>query len=65
MMLTWMNAEASFGSLVWDTISLSLAILAPFLVFAIIIHWLERAIQLRLSERFGWSAVMWTGWLAG
>lgn len=56
-------AQAAFGSLVWDTFSLTLAMLAPFLIFAMIIHWLERAIQLRLSERFGWSSIMWTGWL--
>ena len=63
MNLTRVIAQANFGSLVWDNLFLLLAILAPFLIFAIIIHWFERAIQLRLSERFGWSAVMWTGWL--
>lgn len=51
------------GALVSDTLFLAAAIVAPFAVFAIVIHWLERAIQLRLSERFGWNAVLWTGWL--
>jgi hypothetical protein len=63
MNLTGMMSQASVGSLLWDMFSIVAVILSPFLIFATIIHWLERAIQLRLSERFGWNAVMWTGWL--
>ena len=56
-------AQSTASGLIGDTLILAGAIVAPFAVFAIIIHWLERAIQLRLSERFGWNAVLWTGWL--
>ena len=38
-------------------------LLAPFVAFALIIHWFERITQQRLAERFGWRSVMWTGWL--
>lgn len=54
---------ANFGSLFQDTLIMVLVLFSPFVVFAIVIHWLERAIQFRLSERFGWKAVLWTGWL--
>ncbi len=37
--------------------------LAPFVAFALIIHWFERITQQRLAERFGWGSVLWTGWL--
>ena len=37
--------------------------LAPFIVFALVIHWLERVMTMRLAERFGWRSVLWTGWL--
>ena len=36
---------------------------APFVAFAIVIHWLERITEGRLAERFGWKSVLWTGWL--
>ena len=35
----------------------------PLLVFAWIIHQIERLTQRRLAERFGWRSIMWTGWL--
>lgn len=54
---------ASFGALFQDTLVMVLVLLSPFIVFAIVIHWLELAIQFRLSQRFGWKAVLWTGWL--
>ena len=28
-----------------------------------VIHWFEQIIQRRLSTRFGWNSVLWTGWL--
>ena len=46
-----------------ETIKLLAILLAPFAVFAFVIHFLERLIQQRLAERFGWNSVLWTGWL--
>lgn len=40
-----------------------LSLLAPLVVCAMAIHWFERIIQNRLSTRFGWNSVLWTGWL--
>ena len=54
---------ASAVSVLADVAILFLMLLGPFAVFAIIIHWLERTIQTRLAERFGWKSVLWTGWL--
>jgi len=49
---------------VFVRIAILLALAAgPFVVFALIIHFLEHAIQRRLSLRFGWKSVLWTGWL--
>jgi len=28
-----------------------------------IMHWLDQFVERRLAARFGWSSVMWTGWL--
>jgi len=46
-----------------ETIKLLAILLAPFAIFAFVIHLLERLIQRRLAERFGWNSVLWTGWL--
>ncbi|MCH2181185.1 MAG: metalloprotease family protein [Mariniblastus sp.] len=35
----------------------------PWVLFAFLIHQIERLMQRRLAERFGWKSVMWTGWL--
>lgn len=35
----------------------------PFVLFALIVHQIERFIQIRLAERFGWKSVLITGWL--
>ena len=35
----------------------------PLILFAIVIHKIEKLTQRRLAERFGWRSVMWTGWL--
>ena len=49
---------------VWlETLKLLLIVLAPFVAFAIVIHWIERITERRLAERFGWKSVLWTGWL--
>ena len=39
------------------------SLLLPFVVFALIIHRIERFVQIHLAERFGWKSVLWTGWL--
>ena len=40
-----------------------LAVVAPFAIYACVVHWLELTLQKRLAERFGWRSVLWTGWL--
>ncbi len=40
-----------------------LYLLVPLVACAVAIHWFERITQRRLSTRFGWSSVLWTGWL--
>ena len=57
------NAGTTAAGIVFQTIWLLAVVLIPFVVFALIIHWLEQRIQLRLASRFGWSSVLWTGWL--
>ena len=52
-----------FGVVMLESFKLLLILLAPFVAFAIIIHWLEMITQRRLAERFGWKSVLWTGWL--
>lgn len=51
----------------WETTTHSLwligSLLLPFVVFALIIHHIERFVQIHLAERFGWKSVLWTGWL--
>ena len=42
---------------------MAILVIGPFVAFAIVIHFFERLIQRRLAERFGWSSVLWTGWL--
>ena len=55
------------ASSVVETLAHSLFLLAlvigPLVLFTWIIHWLEAATQRRLSSRFGWNSVLWTGWL--
>ncbi len=52
-----------FGVVMLESFKLLFILLAPFVAFAIIIHWLEMITQRRLAERFGWKSVLWTGWL--
>lgn len=54
---------ASFQDSLTTNLILLAAILAAALIFTIIIHLLEKTIQKRLAERFGWNSVLWTGWL--
>ena len=56
-----MLAQISNALLSYAT--LAAMVIGPFIAFAVVIHFLERMIQKRLAERFGWSSVMWTGWL--
>ena len=50
-------------SLFVESLKLFLILLAPFVAFAVVIHWLEYLTQRRMSERLGWKSVLWTGWL--
>lgn len=67
MMIGQTNVDGLFlvgllGLLV-ESLKLLAVLLAPFIAFALVIHWLERATQVRMAERFGWRSVLWTGWL--
>ena len=60
------NAELlgqGFGPVLIESLKLLFVLLAPFVAFAIVIHWFEHITQRRLAERFGWKSVLWTGWL--
>lgn len=46
-----------------NAVQLMAILVAPFVAFAVIIHWLEYVTSRRLASRFGWNAVLWTGWL--
>jgi len=46
-----------------QTLFLVALLAAPFVLFAVVMHWIERKIQGRLASRFGWKSVLWTGWL--
>ena len=52
-----------FGPILVETLKLLFILLAPFVGFAVVIHWFESVTQRRLAERFGWHSVLWTGWL--
>ncbi|MEL7497502.1 MAG: hypothetical protein AAFN77_07820 [Planctomycetota bacterium] len=51
------------AGLIFESIKLMAILLAPFVGYAMIIHWLEHITQTRMAERFGWKSVIWTGWL--
>lgn len=59
------TAESTRGviDVLLQTCWLLFLIVAPLVVFTLLIHFLERALQLRLASRFGWKSVLWTGWL--
>ena len=60
------NSESlsrGFVEVIGQTLWLLLVLVAPFVVFTVLIHFLERLIQIRLASRFGWKSVLWTGWL--
>lgn len=52
-----------FAQIAGQSFWLLLLLIGPFLIFTMIVHWLEHKIQFRLAERFGWRSVLWTGWL--
>jgi hypothetical protein len=52
-----------FMEIIGQTLWLLLVLVAPFALFTLLIHFLERLIQMRLASRFGWKSVLWTGWL--
>ncbi|QEG24609.1 hypothetical protein [Mariniblastus fucicola] len=49
--------------IIGQTFWLLLVLVAPFVLFTVLIHFLEHLIQVRLASRFGWRSVLWTGWL--
>lgn len=51
----WGGARATFFQLVF--------LLGPLALFAVFLHLLERFTSRRLSERLGWWAILWTGWI--
>lgn len=57
----WVGQQT--GSIFLDAVQLLLILLAPFVAFTLVIHWLEKITQRRLASRFGWHSVLWTGWL--
>ena len=57
------NVSSGFGAVFVEALVMIATFLAPFVVFALIIHWFERINSQRLAERFGWRSVMVTGWL--
>lgn len=52
-----------FAEIAGQTFWVLLLLVVPFLVFTLIVHWLEHKIQYRMAERFGWRSVLWTAWL--
>lgn len=58
-----MPLSASLATLSLDALLLVGTLLAPFVAFAVVIHWLEHLMFVRLATRFGWKVVLWTGWL--
>jgi hypothetical protein len=54
---------AAFATVAIEALIMTTVFLAPFAVFALLIHFFELITQKRLAERFGWNAVLWTGWL--
>lgn len=52
-----------FAEIIGQTLWLLLVLITPFVVFTVLIHFLELGIQGRLASRFGWKSVLWTGWL--
>jgi len=46
-----------------QTLFLIVVLAAPFVLFGVVMHAIERKIQGRLASRFGWRSVLWTGWL--
>ena len=57
------DGASGAGLIIIESVKLLLILLAPFVAFALIIHWFEKVSQRRLVERFGWRSVLWTGWL--
>jgi hypothetical protein len=62
MTLTYLLAE-NFATVAVEALAMVAIFLAPFVAFALLVHAFERITQHRLAERFGWNAVLWTGWL--
>lgn len=46
-----------------ETLLQLLLLVGPLALVALWLHLLERIVQPRLARAFGWSSVLWTGWL--
>ncbi len=57
------STDSGLANVLIETLLILGVLLAPFVAFALVIHWLELFTQRRLAERFGWKSVLWTGWL--
>ncbi len=57
------NLAAGLWETTTHTMMLIGSVLLPFVLFALIVHRIERFVQIHLAERFGWKSVLWTGWL--
>lgn len=52
-----------FATVASESLLMLAAFLAPWVLFAALIHWFEQLTQRRLAGHFGWNSVLWTGWL--
>ncbi len=59
----WLVIGQLTSSIFIEALKLLLILLAPFVAFTVVIHWLEQLTQRRMAERFGWHSILWTGWL--
>ncbi len=46
-----------------NTAQLLMVTFLPWIAYAVVMHCLDQFVERRLAARFGWSSVMWTGWL--
>jgi len=51
--------ETFAAGLIWQLVWVAV----PLAAFALLFHAVERVVQRRLVQRFGWSAALWTGWI--
>ncbi len=57
----WMH-HVVWGGLT-QTVCQLLYLVGPLFLLGLLLHRLESLVQGRLSRRFGWNSILWTGWL--